>query len=693
MPTAWVTDAQRLEDIGDVQAEMSVLLKTGPVERFLSEERLSSTAVIGPKGFGKTFVLKAKRVLMQDGRIECLPRSAIVDRPGLPAPELAGHKLTLLTSADAWMRLWSLTLSLTALKQISPETVRAASLKVKNRHFQRLLEDHTIASPYQILSYVIALDHRVIRKIFAEIDVIVNAISYSKFTAAIFVDNIDEYVDSALLSEAKPDDVKQRYDLWHNAQIGAWKALRSLQGANAKLRIFLSIRKEAYYFAQSREPQINNLDAFAVKLTYTNNDITQIINNNIGVESRLVDKTAKSPMIRFVGDSAWTVVNIGTGQVESLVEYWLRHCIGRPRDAVAIGAAISELDPPARTPSAVRQAVHRASEAQVEKLFTEAKWHVRGFDPELLHTAIKRNVLTEEDVARGAKEYAKNYLDKQVQAGLPAENGTSHIFCLLYSLGLVGVVQGSEESHGDLRQIFPEFGSVPLGKEGVLPKAKEYLIHPALSDFLIKRNANFVDQLDRFNIIGDERDWHDPDDYMYVAVGDISQYRHRIMQNSSTGPAFTRFWNTTVDRERKSAKLSIFRIEGGDRIILADHSPTKVVRTCQKLAVRLKSSKFNLDVRFGAHAGFWRLDEAFDHTGDVIGVAARIEPHAAVGHLLASEQFQKSFASLGDIETAKKFIGAEHVSDSKSREDGTVNISKSHEEPEYLRLWYYVLTC
>ena len=83
--------------------------------------------------------------------------------------------------------------------------------------------------------------------------------------------------------------------IWHAGQIGAWLALRRLHGINPHVRIFVSIRKEAYQHAAQNKPQFSNLRSFRRELRYRIEDIKQIIENNIAIVSKsdLVNRTAK----------------------------------------------------------------------------------------------------------------------------------------------------------------------------------------------------------------------------------------------------------------------------------------------------------------------------------------------------------------------------------------------------------------
>ena len=77
---AWTVDADdiRVEDDFDE----SLLHRTPEIDGFLRSDRDDKFIVIGTKGFGKTLLLKAKRILYQrEGRAACLPERVLLDKP------------------------------------------------------------------------------------------------------------------------------------------------------------------------------------------------------------------------------------------------------------------------------------------------------------------------------------------------------------------------------------------------------------------------------------------------------------------------------------------------------------------------------------------------------------------------------------------------------------------------------------
>jgi len=205
--------------------------------------------------------------------------------------------------------------------------------------------------------------------------------------AGIFVDNIDEYLIHYInFSYLRRNEVHERFvRIWHAGQIGAWLALRRLHGINPHVRIFVSIRKEAYQHAAQYEPQFSNLRSFRRELRYRMEDIKQIIENNIAVvpKSDLADRTNEAPMLRFLGL-----------RQERAMDYWTRHCSLRPRDAIVIGKEISLIGVKRRSRHEIRNAINSAASERVETLFNEVSPFFSALYPEIFPQVIKSNVLS-----------------------------------------------------------------------------------------------------------------------------------------------------------------------------------------------------------------------------------------------------------------------------------------------------------
>src|ERR1700760_1141978 len=112
---AWTVDADDIQGAEDFNE--SLLHRTSEIEAFLRSDRDDKFIVIGTKGFGKTLLLKAKRILYQhEGRAACLPAGALLDKP--IGDKIFSRELLafFVVSPLPWSKLWLTAIALAVLK-------------------------------------------------------------------------------------------------------------------------------------------------------------------------------------------------------------------------------------------------------------------------------------------------------------------------------------------------------------------------------------------------------------------------------------------------------------------------------------------------------------------------------------------------------------------------------------------------
>ena len=690
---AWIEDAQIITDLGDLAGNQhAILQRTGDIADFLTNAGAISTALVAPKGFGKTFVLKLKRVALQDVGFHCLPVGTIVDRPRDRPPILSGEINQILEKSEHWETLWQLAFSVTLAKAyLDDDGVRTAFEREVDAvggsgALRDILRHPYIDTPLDLLHNFLSLQRSEIFQTLKEAQRFSRIFANIRRRCAVFVDNIDEYLEHYVNYHYQPDyEAQQRYlRIWHCGQIGAWLSVRRLHGINPHVRIFVSMRREAYHYAMGTEPGFANLRSFRRELRYDRADIAQIIVNNINAESksRLVDKRQTEPMARFVGASNTSIIELGTGRLQPLMAYWLRHCSLSPRDAVAIGGEISNISPENRTPERIRAAVNRAAAERVQNLFTEVAPFFQSLFPDLLSRIIESNVLAADALSAAAERYrifvAEEYGD--------VNEAAAHPFCMLYAIGLLGVVRPSPDVPGRLVQSFAPAGQIPFGHLAVLPRADTYVVHPALSDFICAKNVRYLQNITRHNVVGDGFVWQPDDGLHFVAIGDIVGFRQAVMRHSEMAQSFAAYWKETF--ERFAEDLALAQITDGDRFVAADSRPERLLRAIRALMAQLDASSYGLELRVGAHCG--HLIMIREGSGPLtvastesVGVAARLEPLAKAGDVVVSATFAEAAARLEYrlLPERCRPLDATYAPDARYLGDNRVVISKPHEEP------------
>src|SRR2546425_3120911 len=147
---AWTVDADDIRVAEDF--DESLLHRTPEIDSFLSPDRDDKFIVIATKGFGKTLLLKAKRILYQGGgRAGCLPVGNLLDKP-IGDKIFSREALAFFAASPLpWSKLWLTAIAAATLKHLGRAdglrvTAKLTGLMADERlrgvidHFVRLLD-------------------------------------------------------------------------------------------------------------------------------------------------------------------------------------------------------------------------------------------------------------------------------------------------------------------------------------------------------------------------------------------------------------------------------------------------------------------------------------------------------------------------------------------------------------------------
>ena len=118
LPDAWVEDARNLDNAEQLlHSARDMLLETPAIGDFLRNET-NKRIVVAPKGYGKTFLLKSKRILLQRNleNLSCLPDNQLVDATISDSPSLSQADLQRFVDYAFWCRVWSAALMVSVVK-------------------------------------------------------------------------------------------------------------------------------------------------------------------------------------------------------------------------------------------------------------------------------------------------------------------------------------------------------------------------------------------------------------------------------------------------------------------------------------------------------------------------------------------------------------------------------------------------
>src|SRR5689334_13158780 len=424
---AWTVDADDIHVAEDFDA--SLLHRTPEIDTFLSPDRDDKFIVIGTKGFGKTLLLKAKRILyQQEKRAACLPAGSLLDKP--IGDKIFGAEALAFFAASPlpWSKLWLTAIAVATLKHLG----QTGGLRVGSKlaalvgdthlrsvvdHFVRLLD----FSPSDLQRSATDTDGRLVpllRSITSPI--------------AIFIDGVDEYFNKHIEGpRASPSVTGQLSpNVWFFAQLGLVEVAYQLRRINHHLKIFAAIRKEAYARLPERTAMVQQYRGSAVDIVYAPESLREIFVNNVRLvkPDRMVKpELAKTkPLEAFLGRTS--VVDTSTHEEEDAFEYICRHTLLRPRDLMTIGERLTALRPDERRNEyRLKEAVNQAASEIAHEYLAEIAPYVGDLDAERLFERLPGHVVTRAEL-------------ELIGSEVDAHDGRD-AFSALYRVGLLGYVQ------------------------------------------------------------------------------------------------------------------------------------------------------------------------------------------------------------------------------------------------------------
>lgn len=424
----WEADAGK---ISDYKYFNSFVYKNGCVESFLNND--SKSFIIAAKGMGKTLLLSYKRYLLENednsSSILFIPNH----HPYLSFVEsfkstLSKEQINKLQQWEYCKRFWMLIIELTTISFVQNESNDfLGNLPERTKKYKTLLTDlvgkrHTIE---YIFNEIIALNESTLLRMMDDISNYVGEYFKSiKQGIYIFLDRFDNALETS------------HDDIWVPIQIGlleaAWNAMRT----NTHIKIFLSIRQEAYAAYCSRNACAAS--SSVVKIEYSKAELKELVNHLVKFYENY------STIEDFLGFDSFP--NTITYKDENVFDFMFRYSIGRPRDFVQFCGdlsthknAYSNLEEKRMGLKEIVRVV--SSDTIIKSLYEELRMLMNclisfeGFNEFLIF--LKHNILTYNELKQICKNYNKNYCNNDCK-NCPS---TKHPFCDLFNMGLLGFVE------------------------------------------------------------------------------------------------------------------------------------------------------------------------------------------------------------------------------------------------------------
>ena len=634
---AWTVDADDIRVAEDF--DELLLHRTPEIDAFLAPDRDDKFIVIGTKGFGKTLLLKAKRIMYQrEGRAACLPLGNLLDKP--IGDKIFGREtLAFFASSPLpWSKVWLAAIALAVLKH-----ARATEGLAVNARLTGLLRDEQLHGVIDHFVRLLDLTPSELQRCATDTDGhLVPRLRALKTPVTIFIDGIDEYFNKHV--EETPTNPSVTGELspqiWYFSQLGLVEVAYQLRRINHHLKVFAAIRKEAYASLPGRTAMAQQYRGSAVDIVYSPESLREIFVNNVRLvkADRMVRpaRVRSNPLEAFLGCTS--VTDTYTHEEEDALEYLCRHTLLRPRDLMTLGERLSALRPEERRQEyRLKEAVHQAASEIAQEYLAEVAPYIGELDLDGLLQRLPGPVLTRAEV---------DALDDADAGG-----DSARTLWALYRVGLLGYVQ-HDRVRGEGRQRFLRPGEATLEPRGTLPPASHYLVHPVLSDLIGRLNPGFLQRFASSAIVGYDRPWRDTDPGAAVALEECTSC---VLMADIHG--FAGLMRAGADQPVRKAledalrqwtpASAISESHAGDSATVVVDDPIALAQTARHLIDQVYQAPGQPRLRVALHYGAVKLRQRGGDPlrqiggGDAVLCAARVEPLVEPGQIWATEEFRQ----------------------------------------------------
>lgn len=508
----WIVDADQLE-LSDFNDEIDVLYSTDIVNSFVYDDR--KLGIEAPKGIGKTFLLKCKRMISQKKGIMCLPQDVMCDI--LDKVTFCSSMSKYMEDYVNWVDLWKAAISISIHKAlVKEEELRDVLATPLDKLYWDIFRNPYLITACQIMNVCLNSDRADVRNMQVRIPQYLSINRSIHQPIHVFIDKTDQalrdnihFIDGASKMSRGPSN----RSFWAYGQLALSEASYQLFIQNTHIRVFFSIRSEALVGAEQFTNLFLQLRSYIVKLEYEYSDLRKMFIHYIQLES---DRWLASPELRFDNpEKAFLGIdNITHGYVkdvngdymiEQLFRYLFRHTLKRPRDVMHICyrlcySGIRELDNDNDIQRKARHIVNKESRLLLQAYLREMGPFVFDLHQnkwELFWRKVDTNVFT--------YEYMKE-ICKSINTSFPEEVCINNCkscknfkpFSALYNTGLLGIVQTNNvETDSSIIYFQPTGESVLQSNEDLLPYSKLYFLHPMATN---KAEATRIEQNSIFSL-------------------------------------------------------------------------------------------------------------------------------------------------------------------------------------------------
>lgn len=442
-----------------------------------------------------------------------IPRNGTADYVRLP-PSMPENISTQMRTKDFWQDLWTLSIAISVLLNF-PNKLSESEQNFALNEIERATLPSEIARelsdaitnrqssqrfPSEVLGFFLQNTLKSIQKARKGLQTVTKLFNqHITSGCAVFIDSFDQAISTVF-----PNDL----DIWCSGQAGLLKAAWELSRHNRHVKIFATIRQEA--FASFKDTEINNISGSILLIEYSKDDLRDIFTKAI------LHYEQVNSIEEFIGFNE--IYNSFLNIREPIFDYICRHTTSVPRQFMQLGGKISnsriarglieDTDKIAQYQKRISGIINEESSKLVFSYLTSEMSRFFGIEtPERYIDGILKKIGSTVLSLANLKRICEKFIDQNGLGMNPPWQGTQHPFCLLYNFGLLGYVAKTHDETG-YEQKFKKPYEFSWPYEKGLPDdpSAYYLIHPAVHHLIQVKNFNFKFKFNHVRI-GDGLPW------------------------------------------------------------------------------------------------------------------------------------------------------------------------------------------
>lgn len=515
----WVTEGDEI----NFEKVEELIYRNTSVNDFLESD--NKKFIIASKGVGKTLLLRLKRRNLENrygASALFIPSNApYLDFAQEQLSMLGKNQMAILTDVQKAKIFWqyALILSILSYGSKNKDDIDFGRCATIPEWVIELVNSKQYHNPCDVFTELVTKSNvsKVLDEInssFLEINrVFINSINYG---VHIFIDRLDQALK----------DTPRNF--WIAIQTGLLEGAWDLSRKNTHIKVYCSIRQEAYYNYSSEDR--NAISGSVVFIKYTTDDLVKMLNKSSKFYEGGKDFSTLMRQSKFQ--------NPKTGIYENLDKYIIRHTMYRPRDFVSI---VGKLDRKNKfVTKEFRENVNKVACEEIAKnLFYENRIFLNCLkdkeDREDFLSLIPHNVIDRNLLLKVCCQFNKQH--GCAKKGCHFTDECKHPFSELYNLGLLGVIDKDDVGKKNSRkQKFKKVEDIQTFNQNLLPEnVSYYLIHPCLNDYIkalrTRRATDGLAYIIPFITISADGDWGSNEESMFTLFATLEAKHPRELRD------------------------------------------------------------------------------------------------------------------------------------------------------------------